>query len=180
MGYASERLTAERLGALYLNAASFTELVFGDLTIGKQPETGDWERQLWEISLPDLGALALSDVARLRGELLDSVAGFSGAAMRALSSRDADRHNAEANIEDLQEAASDLTHRLESALPSLGQGITSRRQVLCLVVEGGILSTVEFLVGGGSLSDLVRLISMSKERSLAPREDSFWGHQLLA
>jgi hypothetical protein len=182
-GLCSERLAAERLGAMHLNAASFTEPVFGDLTISKQPQAGDWERHLWEISVPDLSTLALSDVARLRGELTDAVTRFSRAVMRALSSKDAHRHIAEATPEDLQEAASDLTHQIESALPQLEM---KNKLATTTVVfglggqQGGILQTVDFLVGGGTLSDLVRLITMSKERSLAPHEDSFWSRQLLA
>ena len=42
-GLCNEHLAAERLGAMRLNSASFTEPVFGDLTIGKQP-SGEWVR----------------------------------------------------------------------------------------------------------------------------------------
>src|SRR3954466_4012327 len=132
---------------MHLNTASFTELVFGDLTVQKQAQTGDWERHLWEINVPDLSTLALSDIARLRGEFPHTVTQLSRAMMHALSSKDVHRRIPEATPEDLQEAALDLTHRLELVSSHLEMKNNPGTKTVVLGLagqQGGILQTVDF------------------------------------
>lgn len=175
-GLCSERLAAERLGAMHLNAASFTKPVFGDLMIGKQ-QTGEWVHYLWEVSIPDLSMLSLSDVARIRRQLPEAASQFSSVARRLLSSGTADSHATSAMVEDLQNSATTLTQHVESALAPFG---TSNHLQKTTVVfgsggqQGGISATVDFVQRGGTLLDLSRLITESGDKRLEFSEDSFW------
>jgi hypothetical protein len=175
-GLCNEHLAAERLGAMHLNSASFTKPVFGDLTIGKQL-TGEWVHYLWKISVPDLCILSLGDVARVRRELPEAASEFSRATRRVLSSGNADSDSANAMIEDLQNAATTFTQQIESALASFGK-TNHLPKTTVIFASGGpqdnISATVDFLLGGGTLSDLAQLITGSGDKRLELCEDSFW------
>jgi hypothetical protein len=175
-GLCNEHLAAERLGAMRLNSASFTEPVFGDLTIGKQP-SGEWVHYLWEISVPDLSMLSLGDLARVRRELPEAASEFSRETRRVLSSGNAGSDATHAMVEDLQNSATTLTQQIESALASFGK--TNHLGKTTVVFGSGgpqhnISATVDFLFGGGTLADLARLITSSGDKRLELREDSFW------
>jgi hypothetical protein len=175
-GLCNERLAAERLGAMHLNSASFTEPVFGDLTIGKQL-TGEWVHYLWEMSVPDLSMLSLSDVARVRRELPEAASEFSRATRRVLGSGNAGSDATNAMVEDQQNSATTLTQQIELALALFGKTNHLRKTTVVFGSRGpqdNISATVDFLLGGGSLADLARLITASGDKRLELREDSFW------
>jgi hypothetical protein len=175
-GLCNERLAAERLGAMHLNSASFTERVFGDLTIGKQL-TGEWVHYLWETSVPDLSMLSLRDVARVRRELPEAASEFSRATRRVLSSGYADSDATNAMVEDLQNSATTLTQQIESALALFGKANHLRKTTVVFGSGGpraNISAAVDFLLGGGTLADLARLITASGDKRLELCEDSFW------
>lgn len=175
-GFCSERLAAEQLGAMHLNTASFTEPAFGDLAIGKAPYR-EWAHYLWEISVPDLRVLSLSDAARIRREVPEAASRFSHAAKRVLSSGNADNRATEVMVKDLQNSATTLTQQIESALAPFGM---SNHLPTTTVVfgsggqQGGISVTVDFLQRGGSPQDLARLIIASGDKQLELHQDSFW------
>jgi len=175
-GLCSERLTAERLGAMHLNAASFTVPVFGDLTIGKQT-TGDWVHYLWKVDVPDLSFLPMTHVARIRRDLADAVSQFSHATMRVLGSVDVAGRTTKAMIEDLQNSATVLKKQMESTLAQFATGTRLPKTTVVLGSggpQGGISPTVDFLLRGGILTNLKRLITVSGNEKLELRQDSFW------
>jgi hypothetical protein len=175
-GLCSERLTAERLGVMHLNTASFTTPVFGDLTIGELP-TGDWVHYLWKVDVPDLSFLPMTHVALIRRDLADAVSQFSRATMRVLGSGDVDGSTTKAMVGDLENSATALKKQMES---TLAQFATSTRLPKTTVVlgsggpQGGISPTVDFLLRGGTLTNLKRLITVSGNEKPELRQDSFW------
>jgi len=175
-GLCSERLTAERLGAMYLNVASFTAPVVGDLTIGKQP-SGDWVHYLCKVDVPDLTFLSMTHIARIRRDLPDAISQFSRATMKVLRPGDGDGRTTKAMVEDLQNSATDLKQQMESALAQFATGTRLPKTTVVLGSggqQGGISPTVDFLLSGGTLTNLRGLITVSGNESLELRQDSFW------
>jgi hypothetical protein len=172
-GLCNEHLAAERLGAIHLNSASFTKPVLGDLTIGKQ-QSGEWVCYLWEISVPDLSMLSLGDVARVRRELPEAISEFSRAIRRVLSSDNAVSDATNAMIEDLQNSATTLTQQIGLASASFGKTNHLRKTTVVFGSGGPQVNTIDFLLRGGTLVDLARLITASGDKRLELCENSFW------
>jgi len=174
-GLCSERLTAERLGAMHLNVASFTAPVFGDLAIGKRL-SGDWVHYLWKVDVPDLSFLPMTHIARIRRDLADAVSQFSLAIMRVLGSGDVNGSTS-AMVGDLQNSATALKKQMESTLAQFATGTRLPKTTVVLGSggpQGGISPTVDFLLRGGTLTNLKRLITVSGNEKLELRQDSFW------
>jgi hypothetical protein len=150
--------------------------VFGDLTIGKLPSE-DWVHHLWRVDVPDLSFLSMTHVARIRRDLPDAVSRFSRATMSVLGPGNGDGRTTKATVEDLQNFATDLKQQIESALAQLA---TRTRLPKTTVVcgsggpQGGVSPTVDFLLKGGTLTKLKRLITVSGSENLELRQDSFW------
>jgi len=176
-GLCSERLAAECLGAMYLNSASFTKPVFGDLTVGKLTQSGHRGRSVIEISIPDLSALSLEGVLRLRHEIPDMSSQFSRAILNVLRPDGVYGQNTEPAIEDLRASAASWTRQIESVLPRNAFGHGDRLVQTTFVLGSGgsggnTMSTVDFVLKGGTLQDLVKVITEGEEVRLEIRDDS--------
>jgi hypothetical protein len=171
--------------ALHLNSASFTMPVFGDLTIGKRTKGGHWVRSLIEISIPDLSTLSLGDVLRLRHELPDVCSQLSRVIENALRLQAEYGKTAESEIADLRVSVASLTRQMESVLlraNSFGNRDHLARTVLMLGSggpNGDTMSTADFVLEGGTLRDLVHLITETEEGRLQIREDSIFATALI-
>jgi hypothetical protein len=139
---------------MHLNAASFTAPVFSDLTMGKLTR-GDWVHYFWELDVPDLTSISMTHVARIRRYLADAISQFSRATMKVLGSGHADVHSAEAMVEDLQTLATALKQEIESALARFEISARLPKTRFALGAggqQGGVSSTVDFLLSGGTLT----------------------------
>jgi len=175
----SERLTAERLGAMYLNSVSFTLLVLGDLTIGKRTQNREWVRSLIEISIPELSALSLGDILRLRRKLPDVCSQLSRVIDKVVRPQDQDNKAMERAIVDLRMQVAGLTRQMKSVLARDFPRNKKYRAQTALVLgsggpNGGTISTVDFLLEGGTLGDLLQLITQAEKSRLEVRQDSIF------
>lgn len=183
-GLCSERLAAERLGAMHLNSASFTVPVFGDLTIGKRTKGGQWVRSLIELGIPDLSTLSLGDVLRLRHELPDVCSQLSREIQNALRLQAEYGKTAESEIADLRVSVANLTRQMEFVLLRDCFGNIGHLPKTPLMLgsggpNGGTMSTADFLLEGGSLRDLVHVITATEEGRLQIREDSIFATAMI-
>ena len=163
-GLLSERVVAERLGAVHMNVASFETAILGDFVLARPDHSGRLKRSLVDIVLPDPGCLPFSSIRLIRDEVptMTSVLGpknVRGAEGTA--------------IEDLLAAARDWTRQFEAAFASAGR----RGGQMAVVVgssgpEGSAMTAADFLLSGGSLDELARMITHDGAVRLEIRQDS--------
>jgi len=160
-GLCSERLAAERLGAIHLNSSSFLSPVLNDFWIQEiQPGTG--KRGQVEVSIPDFTLLSVSDVFELRREFAADFTPFATALRDALQPRPDSTQTAEQALEGLRFTTAHLRHQLEAGLASkttvtneFGEG-----RIFALGNYGGKLThAINFLIAGGGFHDFINLIT---------------------
>jgi len=172
-----ERMAAERLGAIHLNTASFTRPVFGDFTIGERTTRGQPVRSLVEIGVPDFSVLSLGEVLRFRRELSDERSHLSRAIASVLRPQDEYRQGMQLAIENVRSSCARLIRHVESILPPGSYGKSARVSETMFALgsggpNGGTMRAVDFLLDGGTLRDLLQLLTSTDEAQLEIREDS--------
>ena len=160
-GLCSERLVAERLGALHLNSASFLSPVLNDFWIHSKIQPDNGERSLVEVSIPDFTLLSTFDVFELRQEFAADFSLFATALRDALQPRPDSPQTAAQALEGLRFTTAHLSRQLESALANkravkndLGQ-----ERIFALGNNGKLTHAIDFLTAGGGFPDFVNLIT---------------------
>ena len=151
-----ERLIAEHLGAMHLNVLSFSRPVLGDFSVGKPTAQQPWSRSLIEIVLPDVSRFSIPDLLGFRRKAANSCAQFSTLIADLLKSQ-------EARPKELVHASiASFSRQMEFTLQSNApeqEAIAKANFVLGSGERnGGVMQAVDYLVEGGQLGDLVRVL----------------------
>ena len=153
-----ERLVAEYLGATHLNVLSFSRPVLGDFLVAKPLAQEPWRRRLIEIVLPDVTGLSIPNLLDFRRKAADSCAQFSALTADLLKLREGDPKKKEL----VHSSIASFSRQIELMLRNNGIAQESIAQTSFVLGSGGrnggVMQAVDYLVGGGQLSDLVRLL----------------------
>ena len=178
-----ERLVAEQLGAVHINAMSFSQPVINDTELGGDPETKVWRHILLKVRLPVLDALPIREVLSIRQDLPGAFAKFSfevSSQFRGCQTTDRDFDDkVEAIGRTIQERATALSEEMKITIQS--KYLASRlafKTATFLLGSGGAFGdfsrTISFLTGGGAIWDLVDLVSTYRSTRLRMRRSSFF------
>jgi hypothetical protein len=177
-----ERMVANRLGAAYLNRVSFKNPVINDLELLRSKE--GWTHPLFRIDLPDLDVLPLEEILKLRREMPEAFSEFSRMIFRDLNIGGNTDEQEEMKIKALNDRLQNIANSIHEQIMRFRERRSSlaRRAAIktltFLFATGGLLgdfsAPVSFLTGGGTLWDLVDLISTYRNQRLSIREDSFF------
>lgn len=160
-GLCSERLVAERMGAIHLNSASFLSPVLNDFWFQSQIQPDSWKCDPVEVNIPDFTLLSTSDVLQLRQEFAGDFSFFATALTDALQPRRDSTQTAEQGLEQLRVSTANLSCRLGSALASRMdvKNEPGRVRIFAPGRSGGVTQTVNFLAAGGEFHDFINLIT---------------------
>lgn len=158
-GLCSERLVAERMGAIHLNPSSFLSPVLNDFWIQSKTQPDNWKPV--EFSIPDFTVLSTSDVLQLRQEFATDFSVFATALRDALRPRADSAVTAKQALEGLRISTVNLNHRLGSVLSSRVAAKNEPGQVRILAFgnNGGVTHAVNFLTAGSEFHDFINLIT---------------------
>ena len=185
----NERLVADKLGASHLNVLSFGQPVFNDLELARVGEN-NWAHALINVSFPALDTLPLADILSLRSDLPEAFTAFSEAVLKEAKTVQIDGAHDSPAVQALERRISLAAEKLSSDLKDamahsayLGKRILGKTLTFVLGTAGALgeySSTASFLAGGGTLWDLVDLISRYHAVRLRVRKDSmFFAAELL-
>ncbi len=178
-GLCSERLAAEKLGAMHLNPSSFLNPVLGDFAVARVTQAGGWMRHLTEMSIPDVTRLSVSEILGLRRERPDLFLQFSRTILNVLQANGQGSQIAGSGGGDLRLSAADFGRELDylSAKKASAKTDHLERSTFVLAkggLRGGISPAVEFLIEGGTFHDFVNLITNTGDLRLKIRKDSLF------
>lgn len=160
-GLCSERLVAERIGAIHLNSSSFVSPVLNDFWIQSKIQPDNRKRALVEFSIPDFTVLSTSDVLRLRQEFATDFSVFATALRDALRPRADSAVTAKQALEGLRISTVNLGRRLGSVLSShvAAKNEPGQVRIFALGNKGRVIHAVNFLTAGGEFHDFINLIT---------------------
>ena len=161
-GLCRERLIAEYLGAMHMNVLSFSVPVLGDFSVGAPLAQEPLRRSLIQIVLPDVTGLSIPDLLDFRRDATESCSQFSALTADALKPQEERPHDGEF----LQTSIATLSHQIELTLQNHALAPESIARTSFVLGSGGhdgsVMQAVDYLVGGGQLSDLVGLLINAK------------------
>jgi hypothetical protein len=160
-GLCSERLAAERMGAIHLNSSSFLSPVLNDFWIPSKIQPDNWKCVPVEVSIPDFTLLSTSDLLQLRQEFAADFSLFATALRDALQPCPDSTQTAERALEELRVSLANLSHRLGSVLASqmAAKNELDQVRILALANNGGLTHAVNFLAAGGEFHDFIDFIT---------------------
>jgi hypothetical protein len=161
-GLCSERLAAERLGAIHLNSSSFLSPVLNDFWIHSKIQPDNGKRGPVEVSIPGLNLLPVSDVFELRKEFAADFSLFTKALRDAFQPRPDSTQTAEQALEALRFTTAHLSRQLGSGLASKTavKNDFGQERIFALGNNGGKLAhAINFLTAGGGFHDFINLIT---------------------
>jgi hypothetical protein len=173
-GLCSERLVAERMGAIHLNSVSFSDPVLNDFWIQSQTQADNQKSGLVEVSIPDFTLLSVSDVVRLRQEFAEDFSLFATALRDALHPRLDSSHTAEQALEGLEVSTANLGSQLRSVLAGkmAARNEPGQKRILAVGKNGGVTHAIDFLTTGGELYGFINLIM--RDHRLKIRDSSLF------
>jgi len=157
-GLCSERLVAERLGAIHLNSASFVSPVLNDFWIQSKVQPDNCDPV--EVSIPDFTLLSSFDVLQLRREFAADFSLFATALRDALQARHDPTQTAAQALEELRVSIANLSRQLASVLTSkaAAKNEFGQERVFALGNNGKLTHAIDFLTAGGGFDDFINLI----------------------
>jgi hypothetical protein len=165
-GLISERLVAEKMGAIHLNSASFLSPVLNDFLFRSKTE----EDGLMEISVPDFGLLSISDVVRLRREFADDFSRFATSIRDALQVRPSPSKDSKQAHEALCVSSTSLKFRLTSE--TIVEKELDQIRISAVGRNAGVRRGIDCLAEAGALHDSINRIMWKHQLKL--RESSFF------
>ena len=159
-GLCSERLAAERMGAMHLNSASFLSPVLNDFWIQSKIQPDNRKCSPVEVSIPDFTLLSTSDVLQLRQECAADFSLFATALRDVLQPNPDSTQAAEQALEGLRVSAANLSRRLRSVLASqlATKNEIGQARIFAVGNNGGVTHAVNFLTAGGKFHEFINLI----------------------
>lgn len=160
-GLCSERLMAERVGAIHLNSASFSSPVLNDFWIQSEIQPDNQKRGPVELSIPDFALLSISDVFQLRQEFAADFSQFATALRDTLQPSPDSTQTADQALEGLRVSAANFIHQLGPVLASKRavKNEFGQERVFALGNNGKLTHAINFVTAGGGLHDFIDLIT---------------------